>query len=84
MKNTKISDKEVGKLVLAYIRDKYVLSSTNIKRIVEEWDNPTHPEFEPRNLWSLQNACAEVFKKVKSPMFRLQAMEVFTEHFELM
>lgn len=84
MKNTKISDKDVGKLVLAYIRDKYVLSSTNIKRIVEEWDNPTHPEFEPRNLWSLQNACAEVFKKVKSPMFRLQAMEVFTEHFELM
>ena len=84
MKNTKISDKEVGKLVLAYIRDKYVLSSTNIKRIVEELDNPTHPEFEPRNLWSLQNACAEVFKKVKSPMFRLQAMEVFTEHFELM
>ena len=84
MKNTKISDADVGKLVLAYIRDKYVLSSTNIKRIVEEWDNPTHSEFEPRNLWSLQNACAEVFKKVKSPMFRLQAMEVFTEHFELM
>ena len=83
MKNTQITDKDVGGLVLAYIREKYVLSSTNIKRIVDEWDKPKHEEFKPRTLWSLQNACAEVFKKVKSPMFRLQAMEVFTEHFEL-
>jgi hypothetical protein len=81
MKNTKISDKEVGGLILAYIREKYILSSTNIKRIVDEWDKPKYDEFKARTLWSLQNACAEVFKKVKSPMFRLQAMEVFTEHF---
>lgn len=81
MKNTKISDKEVGGLILAYIREKYILSSTNIKRIVDEWDKPKYDEFKDRTLWSLQNACAEVFKKVKSPMFRLQAMEVFTEHF---
>lgn len=83
MKKTKISDKEVGSLVLAYIREKYILSSTNIKRIVDEWDNPKYDEFKPRTLWSLQNACAEVFKKIKSPMFKLQAMEVFTEHFGL-
>jgi hypothetical protein len=82
MKKTEISDAEVGSLVLDYIREKYILSSTNIKRIVDEWDNPRHEEFAPRTLWSLQNACAEVFKKVKSPMFRLQAMEVFNEHFE--
>jgi hypothetical protein len=81
MKNTKCTDKHVGELILRYIREKYILGSTNIKRIVDEWDNPRHDEFKPRTLWSLQNACAEVFKKIKSPMFRLQAMEVFTEHF---
>lgn len=83
MKQTKVTDKDVGGLVLTYIRDKYVLSSTNIKRIVDEWDHPKYEEFKERNLWSLQNTCAEVFKKIKSPMFRLQAMEVFTEHFQL-
>lgn len=82
MKQTEISDKDVGGLLLRYIREKYVLGSTNIKRIVDIWDNPEYDEFKERNLWSLQNCCAEVFKKIKSPMFRLQAMEVFTEHFE--
>ena len=65
MKETPVTDKEVGKLVLNYIREKYVLSSTNIKRIVDEWDKPRYEEFKPRTLWSLQNACAEVFKKIK-------------------
>lgn len=83
MKETTVTDKEVGKLVLNYIREKYVLSSTNIKRIVDEWDKPRYEEFKPRTLWSLQNACAEVFKKIKSPMFRLQAMEVFHETFNV-
>jgi hypothetical protein len=79
MKKTKISDSQVGELILAYIRDKYVLSATNIKRIVDMWDKPKHEEFKEKNLWSLQNACAEVFKGIKSPMFRLQAMELFNE-----
>lgn len=83
MKNTKITDKEVGELVLKYIREKYILSSTNIKRIVDTWDNPKYDEFKDKTLWSLQNACAEVFKGIKSPMFRLQAMEVFHEVFEI-
>lgn len=83
MKETSVSDKEVGKLILNYIREKYILSSTNIKRIVEEWDNPRYEEFKPRTLWSLQNACAEVFKKIKSPLFRLQAFEVFHETFNI-
>jgi hypothetical protein len=56
-----------------------VLSATNIKRIVDMWDKPKHEEFKEKNLWSLQNACAEVFKGIKSPMFRLQAMELFNE-----
>lgn len=83
MRETPVTDKEVGKLVLNYIREKYILSSTNIKRIVDEWDKPRHEEFKPRTLWSLQNACAEVFKKIKSPMFRLQAMEVFHKTFNV-
>lgn len=84
MKNTPVTDEMVGKLIMNYIREKYVLSSTNIKRIVEEWDKPKYEVFKERNLWSLQNTCSEVFKKIKSPMFKLLAMDVFNETFDLL
>ena len=84
MKNTKITDVEVGKLVMNYIRAKYIISSTNIKRIVDEWDNPRYDDFKPRTLWSLQNTCSEVFKKIKSPLFKLEAMEIFYDTFNIM
>lgn len=83
MKNTPVTDEMIGKLIMNYIREKYVMSSTNIKRIVDEWDKPKHAEFKERNLWSLQNTCAEVFKKIKSPMFKLLAMDVFNHTFNL-
>lgn len=83
MKNTNISDKDVGKLVMSYIRAKYIISSTNIKRIVDEWDHPRHEEFKPRTLWSLQNTTAEVFKRFKSPLFKLDAMQVFYDTFKV-
>lgn len=84
MKNTNISDIEVGKLLLNYVRAKYIISSTNIKRIVQEWDKPKYEDFKPRTLWSLQNTCAEVFKRIKSPLFRLEAMELFYDTFDVL
>jgi len=82
MKNTKVTDDMLGKLVLKYIRAKYILSSTNIKRIVSNYDNPKYDEFKSRNLWSLRNTTNEVFSKIKSPMFKLDAMNIFDDFTE--
>ena len=82
MKNTPCTDEMVGAVILNYIRKPYTLSSTNIRNIVKEYDKPKYEAFKPRNLWSLQNTTAEVFRKVKSPLFRLEAMEVFEESIE--
>ncbi|MBO5141454.1 MAG: hypothetical protein J6C46_00365 [Clostridia bacterium] len=79
MKNTEVTDEILGAVVLSYIRNRYTLSSTNIKNIVKEYDDPKFDEFKPRNLWSLQNTTAEVFKKVKSPLLKLEVMEIFGE-----
>jgi len=40
----------------------------------QEYFNPRHEEFAPRNLWSLQNAFTEVFKKL-DPMPQLKALQ---------
>lgn len=79
MKNTPCDDKILGSVLLHYIRKPYSLSSTNIKNIVKEYDTPKYEAFKERNLWSLQNTTMEVFKRVKSPLYRLEAMEVFTD-----
>lgn len=79
MKNTEVTDEILGAVVLSYIRNRYTLSSTNIKNIVKEYDDPKYDEFKPRTLWSLQNTTAEVFKKVKSPLLKLEVMEIFGE-----
>ena len=79
MKNTPCTDDMLGAVILKYIRQPYSLSSTNIKNIVKEFDKPKYEAFKERNLWSLQNTTMEVFKRVKSPLFRLEAMETFSE-----
>ena len=38
MKEIKISDEDLGSMVLKYIREKYTISSTNIKRLIEYFD----------------------------------------------
>ena len=79
MKKTPCTDGILGSVLLAYIRQPYTLSSTNIKSIVKEYDKPKFEVFKDRTLWALQNTTSEVFKKVKSPLARLEAMEVFNE-----
>lgn len=79
MKATTVTDEMLGQLVLKYIRARYILSSTNIKRVVSNYDKPKYDEFKPRNIWSLRNTTNEVFSKIKSPMFRLDAMNIFDD-----
>lgn len=82
MKATACTDSIVGEVILKFIRKPYILSSTNIKNIVKEYDKPKFEAFKEKNLWSFQNTTMEVFKRVKSPLFRLEAMEFFDEAVE--
>lgn len=37
-------------------------TSTQIRKVVDQWHAPNHPEFKPRNAWSMFNAFTEVLK----------------------
>ncbi len=39
-----------------------VLPCSNLPKVLTEWREPTHPEFQPRNTWSLFNAFTEALK----------------------
>lgn len=39
-----------------------VFSPRQIPHAYREWDHPTLPDFEPRNIWSLYNACNQALK----------------------
>jgi len=39
-----------------------VFSPSKIIKVINEWDCPCHPEFEPRTLWSLFNGITEILK----------------------
>lgn len=50
--------------------DERVIPWSHVPKVLEEWRRPSHPEFEPRNLWSLTNAFTEVAKArfTRNPM----------------
>ena len=39
-----------------------VISPRQIPAVKREWLNPSHDEFEDRNVWSFYNACTEALK----------------------
>ena len=39
-----------------------VITTSQVPKVVDEWRNPSHREFRPRNLWSLFNAFTEAYK----------------------
>ena len=39
-----------------------VIGATKIAHVLEQWEKPNHPEFKPRNLYSLYNSYSEVWK----------------------
>jgi hypothetical protein len=48
-----------------------VLPASNLPKVVEAWENPKYPPFEPRTAWSLYNAFSEV-EKSRSPRLQMQ------------
>ena len=39
-----------------------VTDNRTIPEVLREWRRPRHDDFEPRNVWSLLNACTEALK----------------------
>ena len=50
------------------------ITPSQVQGVVQEWREPTHREFRPRNLWSLFNGFTEVYKG-QSPNLTLSRSE---------
>jgi hypothetical protein len=53
---------ETGFEILGRLFGHDVLSSRQLTVAFEQWKNPAHKDFQPRNLWSLYNGCTEALK----------------------
>ena len=61
LKRSEISDSVVHDIVCrAFKADAIPVS--RIKHVLDEWETPSHPEFEPRTAWSMFNAFTEAAK----------------------
>lgn len=60
-KSTGLIDAEVHDILVRAVDGK-VMANSYIPKVLNEWRNPRHPEFEDRNAWSLFNGFTEVFK----------------------
>lgn len=60
-KNTPIDTPQADHILMDAWREG-VLSSRTVAKAREEWDKPSHDEFQDRNVWSLFNDCTEAFK----------------------
>ena len=59
-----------GSQAKAFILDAFVQGIMPLRfmpDVVNEWNKPRHAEFEPRNLWSMNNAFTEVQKQMPVP-----------------
>lgn len=68
---TKFNDQNVANCLLYMIRNS-AISNSDIARIVKEWDNPRHVEFEDKTAWSFQNCFTEIVKRTDNPIRRME------------
>lgn len=61
-KRTNLTEMQVHDILIRAMMAKAIPNSY-ITKILKEWQEPRHGEFEPRTLWSLQNAFTEVYKE---------------------
>ena len=60
-KETPLVDAEAHDLLVRAL-DARAITTTQLPKVLHEWRNPRHPEFEPRSVWSLSNGVTEVLK----------------------
>lgn len=68
-RNTTITRQEGDAMLIEMVR-RNVLAPTQLKRAIEQWDSPDHPEHEEQGLsvWRLHNAVTEALKPPKTIM----------------
>lgn len=60
-RHQRITDRQAHDVIVRAL-DCRALTCSQIPDVLDEWRKPRHQEFEPRNAWSLFNACTEVLK----------------------
>lgn len=60
-KGWEVTEPEADHAIVQAIRGK-VIPITHAAKVIDAWDQPPHPEFEPRTVWSLFNAFTEAAK----------------------
>jgi hypothetical protein len=60
-KEADLGDYQMNNLVINAM-DEGVICGSKIPAVLEQWRNPNHPEFQPRNMWSAFNAFTECMK----------------------
>jgi len=71
-----IDPKNAHHLMMLMFFKHEIISPTQLRDVYTNWEHPPHPEFEPRNLWSLYNA-------VNEPMKRNRAEILIEKHVKL-
>ena len=61
-KNFELTEAQVHDILIRSL-DSKVFANSYITKVLNEWRNPRHPEFEGRTIWSLFNSYTEVFKQ---------------------
>ena len=60
-RNESIDDSRAHDLIIRAI-DCRAITTSQLPRVVQEWREPSHDEFRPRNIWSLFNSFTEIYK----------------------
>jgi len=60
-KHCRLGDAEAHDLIVQSL-DRGVISGSRIPEVLQEWREPSHEAFQPRNTWSLFNAFTETLK----------------------
>ena len=69
LKETPMTNTEVHDFLCEGLRNHGTVTGRSLPKVLKEWHNPTHPEFEDRTAWSLFNAHTETYKDGKNRMF---------------
>ena len=66
-RDTELTQSQADELLALSFRNGCVPGS-KLQKVVNEWEEPKHEEFQPRNAWSMFNAFTEVHKESPSQL----------------
>ena len=62
-KDTEINSRDVYHIVGEACRNNQAIPASKLNHVIDEYESPSHPDFEPGNAWSLFNAFTEIYKQ---------------------